>query len=246
MEKADLSFTGKSVDIGPTDFTTKENNSCSTYYDQEAAKDVCIVVDGAAGVGKSNITHQFINGKCAGDDTLAIEYSYTKYGIFGDSQAKFEVLDRGDTNCGSDEKHCLKCSIRRGRTPVEGVMLVYSVTSRESFEYVAELRERYLEIKQASGEWWPFAIVGNKSDLEAEREVSREEGAALAKSFGYIFFEVSAKDNAKVEEVFRALAREITQYEDRMKQETVKELKRVVPEPEIEKRKGICESCVVQ
>lgn len=45
--------------------------------------------------------------------------------------------------------------------------------------------------------------LGNKSDLEAKRKVSREEGEAFAKEHGMVFMETSAKTAANVEEVSR-------------------------------------------
>lgn len=42
------------------------------------------------------------------------------------------------------------------------------------------------------------AIVGNKSDLEEERAVKKEEGQVLAKKIDAIFYETSAKTGANV------------------------------------------------
>ena len=44
-------------------------------------------------------------------------------------------------------------------------------------------------------------LIGNKSDLEAKRAVSYEEGEAFAKAHGLFFMETSAKTSANVEEV---------------------------------------------
>lgn len=44
-------------------------------------------------------------------------------------------------------------------------------------------------------------LIGNKSDLEAKRAVSYEEGEAFAKDHGLFFMETSAKTSANVEEV---------------------------------------------
>jgi GTPase KRas protein len=52
-------------------------------------------------------------------------------------------------------------------------------------------------------------LVGNKCDLEAERQVTTGEGQDLAKSFGCPFFESSAKTRINVEESFFSLVREI-------------------------------------
>ena len=50
-------------------------------------------------------------------------------------------------------------------------------------------------------------MVGNKSDLEDERVVSKEEGEALAKRYGsdVLFIEASAKGDINVEKVDRFL-----------------------------------------
>ena len=56
-----------------------------------------------------------------------------------------------------------------------------------------------------------FMLVGNKCDKQFEREVSREEGAALARSFGCEFLETSAKTSLNVEKLFTNLVRLLRQ-----------------------------------
>ena len=55
----------------------------------------------------------------------------------------------------------------------------------------------------------PVMWVANKSDLEDNREVSTQEGAALARTFGASFKEASAKARINVEEAFYDLVRRI-------------------------------------
>jgi Ras-related protein Rab-2A len=52
-------------------------------------------------------------------------------------------------------------------------------------------------------------LVGNKSDLEAKREVSKEEGEAFAAKNGLFFLETSAKTAVNVEAAFLETARKI-------------------------------------
>lgn len=52
-----------------------------------------------------------------------------------------------------------------------------------------------------------FMLVGNKCDKVADREVSRAEGAALARTFGCDFMETSAKTAVNVESLFMTLVR---------------------------------------
>ena len=49
----------------------------------------------------------------------------------------------------------------------------------------------------------PVILVGNKKDLEHEREVSKEEGVKLAKDLKAAFLETSAKDNLCVCDLFQ-------------------------------------------
>jgi GTPase KRas protein len=52
-----------------------------------------------------------------------------------------------------------------------------------------------------------FMLVGNKCDKTYEREVSKDEGVALARSFGCSFMETSAKTAHNVELLFTNLVR---------------------------------------
>ena len=53
----------------------------------------------------------------------------------------------------------------------EGFLLVYSITSRTSFDEVASLYEEILRVKDQ--EWFPVIIVANKCDLESSRQVGK-------------------------------------------------------------------------
>ena len=54
----------------------------------------------------------------------------------------------------------------------EGFLLVYSITSRQSFEEILTFEQQILRVKDK--DYFPMIVVGNKCDLEGEREVSTE------------------------------------------------------------------------
>merc|ERR1711911_26923 len=67
------------------------------------------------------------------------------------------------------------------------------------------------DARQHSSSNMVIMLIGNKSDLEARREVKKEEGEAFAREHGLIFMETSAKTAANVEEAFINTANEIHQ-----------------------------------
>lgn len=54
----------------------------------------------------------------------------------------------------------------------EGFLIVYSITSRQSFEEIITFQQQILRVKDK--DYFPMIVVGNKCDLEGEREVSTE------------------------------------------------------------------------
>ena len=75
----------------------------------------------------------------------------------------------------------------------EGFVITFSITSKSSFENAIKMVDHVKRIKKIS-EDLSFVLVGNKSDLEDQREVTKEEAFNYAISRGvkkkkfYIFF----------------------------------------------------------
>ncbi|KAK4982736.1 RAS1 protein [Elasticomyces elasticus] len=92
----------------------------------------------------------------------------------------------------------------------EGFLLVYSITSRQSFEEIMTFQQQILRVKDK--DYFPIIVVGNKCDLEAERQVSTQEGRNLAQRFGCKFIETSAKSRINVDNAFYDIVREIRKY----------------------------------
>jgi len=85
----------------------------------------------------------------------------------------------------------------------DAVLLVYDITSKESFE---KLREYYIDqIKNNCKEDIIIELLGNKSDLEDKRQVSVEEGINFAMEHHYEFLESSCLKNKNVTDAFLSL-----------------------------------------
>jgi len=105
-------------------------------------------------------------------------------------------------------------SMRDGYTRMgQGFFCVYSITSKPSFEQAIKFREQILRVKDRDKV--PMVLVGNKSDLEYERQVTKMEGQALSRDFACPFIEASAKGNSNVEESFFELVRQVRKTGDR-------------------------------
>ena len=56
-----------------------------------------------------------------------------------------------------------------------------------------------------------MALIGNKCDLEQNRNVSYEEGQELANKNGILFYESSAKDGTNIKKIFQETGAKIYQ-----------------------------------
>lgn len=83
---------------------------------------------------------------------------------------------------------------------------MYDVTRRETFEHLSTwLRDA----KEYSSPELVVIVVGNKCDLESERQVSTEEGQKFAEENGLVFMETSAMSAKNVEKAFVSVATDV-------------------------------------
>ena len=87
-----------------------------------------------------------------------------------------------------------------------GVLVVYDITDRESFE---NLNSWLIEIEKNANKNIYKLLIGNKNDLEEKRKVTSQEGKDFAESNGMKFLETSAKTSDKVQEAFELLTQDI-------------------------------------
>ena len=87
-----------------------------------------------------------------------------------------------------------------------GVLVVYDITDRESFE---NLNSWLIEIEKNANKNVYKLLIGNKCDLEDKRKVTYQEGKEVASSNGMQFIETSAKTDTKVKDAFEMLTQEI-------------------------------------
>ncbi|CDS03369.1 hypothetical protein LRAMOSA00771 [Lichtheimia ramosa] len=160
-----------------------------------------IVVLGDGGVGKTALTIQLCLNHFIETYDPTIEDSYRKQVVIDDKPCVLEVLD----TAGQEEYTALRDQwIRDG----QGFLLVYSISSRSTFERVPIYRDQILRVKEYRSNI-PMILVGNMCDKITEREVSREEGLQMGKKLGCEFIETSAKTCVNIERSFYTVVRMI-------------------------------------
>jgi len=91
-----------------------------------------------------------------------------------------------------------------------GFILLYSVTSRSSYEQISSFHE--LIRNQLSIEIFPIILVGNCSHPSSERQVSTEEAAEFARKSNWKFLEVFETDVSTITQAYSDLVRSIRDY----------------------------------
>ncbi|KAJ3017328.1 UNVERIFIED_CONTAM: Ras GTPase ras2 [Siphonaria sp. JEL0065] len=158
-----------------------------------------LVVLGDGGVGKTALTLQLCTNHFVETYDPTIEDSYNKQVVVDDVACNLEILD----TAGQEEYTALRDQwIRDG----EGFLLVFSLTSRSTFFRIEGFLDQILRVKDTD-DHVPIILVGNKSDRTGEREVSREEGQALATKMRCQYVETSAKFRQNVDLVFYNVVR---------------------------------------
>lgn len=135
-----------------------------------------------------------------------IEDSYNKQTGVDGTTYMLHIID----TAGQDDYSMLQDQYYQS---AQGFLMVYSVTSRLSFEELeSRFREKILLAKDSQRV--PMVLVGNKIDLADQREVKTSEGAALAAAWGCPFIETSAATNTNVADAFKQLVREVNRFND--------------------------------
>ncbi|GAA6001895.1 uncharacterized protein JCM10292_005962 [Rhodotorula paludigena] len=161
-----------------------------------------LVVLGDGGTGKTSLTVRLCLNYFIETYDPTIEDSYRKHAIVDGQPYMLEILD----TAGQEEYTALRDQwIREG----EGFLIIYSVTSRASFDRVEKFRNQVVRVKDT--ESVAIVLVGNKIDRVHEREVSTQQGAELARRMGCLFRETSAKTRENIEEAYYDAVRAIEQ-----------------------------------
>ncbi|XP_053574722.1 EF-hand calcium-binding domain-containing protein 4B [Bombina bombina] len=171
-----------------------------------------IVVIGNSSVGKTSFLRRFCDGSFSPGTsaTVGIDYSVKTLTV-DNSQVALQLWD----TAGQERYRSITKQFFR---KADGVIVMYDITSKETFTAV---RQWLTSVEEAAGDNIPILMLGNKTDIEREREVPCGIGEHLAKECNLIFYECSASSGHNSKESVMHLARILKEQEDKVKEKTV-------------------------
>ncbi|XP_019594206.2 ras-related protein Rab-44 [Rhinolophus sinicus] len=185
-----------------------------------------IIFLGDSNVGKTSFLHLLHQNTFATGLTATVGVDFQVKNLLVDN--KRYALQLWDT-AGQERYHSMTRQLLR---KADGVVLMYDVTSQESFVHV----RYWLDCLQDSGsDGVVILLLGNKMDCDEERQVSTQAGQQLAQELGVSFAECSATLGHNILEPIVNLARSLKIQEDHLKGSLVE----VAPEKS-PKKAGCC------
>ena len=158
------------------------------------------VIIGDSGVGKSNILLRYIYNSFSEEFKTTVGVEFGAKNIEIDKKVyRIQIWDTaGQENFRSIARAYYKNSVC--------ALVVYDISKHSSFEDIQVWIDDC--IKQTAKSVLLF-LIGNKNDLNDEREVSYEEGEAYAKAHKMMFLEASAKTGNNINEIFERSVKQI-------------------------------------
>ena len=159
-----------------------------------------VVVVGDSGVGKTNLIKRFVSNTYNPNTkaTVGVEFLSKSYKI-NDQVFKIEIWD----TAGQERYKSITAAYYKG---AKGALIVYDITQKDSFENINKWMS---EVRDKSTKDLKILIVGNKTDLVNERQVSTEEALSKAKELESPVMEASALDGNNVKAAFYDLLKEM-------------------------------------
>ncbi|NXE98660.1 RAB17 protein, partial [Menura novaehollandiae] len=163
-----------------------------------------VVLLGSMSVGKSSLAYRYMKNDFRELlPTVGCAF-FTRILNLDVATVKLEIWDTA-----GQEKYQSVCHLYY--RDAHAALLVYDIANRQTLSraklWLEDLEKKFLPDEIV------IALVGNKTDLAAEREVTTEEGEEFARTKGLLFMETSAKSNHQVNDAFMAVVQELLRRE---------------------------------
>ena len=152
-----------------------------------------VVLVGDMSVGKTNIIAKYLKNDFSEDykTTIGVEF-HSKIAKVEGHVVKAQIWD----TCGQERFKSITDSYYRG---AKGAFVVYDITRKNTFESVDSWISA---LRSAADKNLNIIIIGNKSDLEDQRQVETEQGEEKAQNNEAAFLETSAYSGDNIDKAF--------------------------------------------
>ena len=152
-----------------------------------------VVLVGDMSVGKTNIIAKYLKNEFSEDykTTIGVEF-HSKIAKVEGHVVKAQIWD----TCGQERFKSITDSYYRG---AKGAFVVYDITRKNTFESVDSWISA---LRSAADKNLNIIIIGNKSDLEDQRQVETEQGEEKAQNNEAAFMETSAYSGDNIDKAF--------------------------------------------
>ena len=159
-----------------------------------------LVIIGDSGVGKTNILSRYLNDEFSltSKATVGVEFGSTMVKKNG-KLIKLQIWD----TAGQERYKSITTSYYKG---AKGAFVVYDITNKKTFKNIDKW---ILELKANGSEDILIILIGNKLDLEKNREVNTEEVKKKAEELDIPYFETSALNGSNIEHAFDVIVGEM-------------------------------------
>lgn len=156
-----------------------------------------MVLFGDSKVGKTSVVERFIHDRFEESYISTLGYNvYEKQIPYKDSVISLMIWDIG----GQEKFRDLRKRYAEG---AHIAFLMYDITNEDSFNAISTWKKDLEEFAAKA----VFIIIGNKMDLDGNRQVPKADGKRIATELGALdFFETSAKTGIGIENAFKMLA----------------------------------------
>ena len=161
---------------------------------------VKVALVGESGVGKTSIVSRFTKDSFNADEISSSSAQFISKTIkINEQSIKFDIWD----TAGQERFRALAKIFYKD---AKVIILVYDIISKESFEC---LKKYWYKESSENSTADIFFVVGNKSDLYENEQVSDEEGKKFAKEINAIFKLTSALSNTGIDRLFETIGKKI-------------------------------------
>ena len=159
-----------------------------------------VVLVGDSFVGKTNIMSKYIKNEFHEDSkaTVGVEFGSKQFTVEGHS-IKAQIWD----TAGQERYKAITSAYYKG---AKGAFIVYDITRKQSFESVDKWVN---DVSAVADKKITLILIGNKSDLEDQRQVTKEQGEEKANKLELAFLETSAFSGENLDKAFDMMINEV-------------------------------------